>query len=121
MLIFALLFAYGLKLASNGEDLYRKLAKATGIVADTTWIIEMVDLVKDWIYLFMFKHVRLAYITLLTSITFPMSLACSFWSGSYGNTFIKALLEFMGFTVDSEPKEKRVICTVAIALLENVP
>ena len=122
LLIFALLFAYGLRLASKEEDLYENLARATGIVADTTWIIEMVDIVKDWIYLYIFKHNWWAYITLIISIVLPISIADAVAASGTGGEFIRHFLMFLGFTVEENyPKYIRVDSTIAIALIENVP
>ena len=76
----------------------------------------MIDLVKDWIYLYVFKHVWWAFLTLIISIVLPISIACS-----TSDNFTLNFLKFLGFTVDDGPKTGRVLATILIALVENVP
>ena len=82
LLVLATLYAYGLYLASKGINLGQELSKKTGIVADTTWVVETIDIVKDWIYLYMFKHVWWAFLTLVISIVLPISVMCSMFEGN---------------------------------------
>ena len=79
-------------------------------------MIETIDLVKDWIYLYIFKHVWWAFLTLIISIVLPISVACALLK-----YFTFNFLQFLAFTVEKGPKRERAEATIGIALVENVP
>jgi len=45
-----------------------------------TWVLEILDMYKDWVLLFAFSHARWAYLTLISSIVLPFALADLFGS-----------------------------------------
>jgi len=86
-----------------------------------TWVLEILDMYKDWVLLFAFSHARWAYIGLITSIVLPFAAADSFGSDNYGNTFAHNLLNFFGLTDGKDDKGYRVFIVFVIAALENIP
>jgi len=83
-----------------------------------TWILELLDMYKDWVLLFAFSHARWAYLGLIGSIVFPFALLN--WGND--NTFTHNVLNFFGLT-DGSKKDKfnRGGIVFAIALFENIP
>ena len=63
---------------SKGIDLIEKALSNTSLAAtinnQCSWVLEMIDLSKDWIYLFMFYHRLLPFLILAFSLSFPFAL-----------------------------------------------
>lgn len=65
-------------LSSQGVDVPNKVVHATGMTAKVKWIFETIDMIKDWMYLFLFKHTFGAMITLIISLTVPFAIVDAF-------------------------------------------
>jgi len=110
----------GVVMGLNGKDVWDELAKKTGLLAKFTWALEMLDMYKDYMYLFAFYHKPWASILLIASIVVPFAL--SDWLGSdEGFTFLHNVLNYIGLTDDETDKELRIISVFLIAALENIP
>jgi len=81
-----------------------------------TWILELLDMYKDWVLLFAFSHARWAYLGLIGSIVVPFALA-----NVFDKPFTHNVLNFFGLTDGKYDKIDRVITVFAIALFENIP
>ena len=65
-------------LSSQGVNVPTQVVHATGLTAKVKWIFETIDLIKDWLYLFLFKHTFGAMITLIISLTVPFAIVDAF-------------------------------------------
>jgi len=65
-----------------------------------TWVLEILDLYKDWVLLFAFPHATWAYLGLIFSIVFPFAFVDSF--GDEDNTVAQSLLVYFGLTDGEE-------------------
>ena len=83
----------------------------------------MIDIVKDWFYLYIFKHSFWDYLILLLSITVPFSsINTLVGGGDVEKGLIGNFLQFIGFVViEDEDQPFRAASIVLIALVENVP
>lgn len=70
---------------------------SSGLADKVTWMIEMYDLYKDWIYFYMFHHIFIARVILAFSLTYPFAHAMSF-KGANDRTVIHNFLLFIGIT-----------------------
>jgi len=75
LLVLAYLVPIGYIMNSRGKDLKEELAKKTGLLSTVTWVLEILDLYKDWVLLFAFPHATWAYLGLIFSIVFPFAFA----------------------------------------------
>lgn len=73
-IILALLIVNGLKQGSKGENIFKNMAYKSGILAGIVWILELIDLFKDIIYLFSFPHTGLMFFVLVCSIVIPFAI-----------------------------------------------
>lgn len=78
------------------EELFKDKKGRTGALV--TWILELVDIVKDWIYLLMFKHKPRAFLILAFSLSIPFAFFDQYWASTH--TFIRNLLNFIGIMVE---------------------
>lgn len=76
-LFLAPLVAQGLYLKYKNRDYLDELSKKVGFIVNTTWAIETLDIIKDWIYLYVFKHEWWVVLILVFSIVAPFSFADS--------------------------------------------
>jgi len=53
-LVFSYLVPKGYIMKSRGKDVFEELAKKTGLLSTVTWMLEIFDMYKDWVYLFAF-------------------------------------------------------------------
>lgn len=62
------------------------------------WIFETSDLIKDWIYVFSFKHSKIIIVVLAFSMTFPFAI----FYQSVGDklSYITAIINFLGLKND---------------------
>jgi len=81
-----------------------------------TWILELLDMYKDWVLLFAFSHARWAYLGLIGSIVVPFALL-----NLSDNTLAHNVLNFFGLTDGKKDKKDRGDIVFLIALLENIP
>ena len=79
-LIFLALFITRSYLANSEgvKTLIERAAEDTDTVAvlsrKLSWVFELIDHVKDWIYAVIFNHRLLSFMTILFSLTFPFAL-----------------------------------------------
>ena len=63
---------------SKGINQRNKIINDTGLLArinaKINWILELIDYVKDWMYLFLFKHLLIPFLILAFSLSFPFAL-----------------------------------------------
>jgi len=119
--IFALLFVLSYLLSKAYITYYDEKAEEgllDKLQSYVTWILELLDMYKDWVLLFAFSHARWAYLGLIGSIVFPFALLN--WGND--NTFTHNVLNFFGLT-DGSKKDKylRGQIVFVIALFENIP
>lgn len=74
------------------------IAKKSGLASKITWILECVDMYKDWVYLFAFYHAPWAYHMLIISMVLPFAICDIGSNDASGNTIAHNLLNFVGFT-----------------------
>jgi len=117
LLVLAYLVPIGYIMNSRGKDLKEELAKKTGLLSTLTWVLEILDLYKDWVLLFAFPHATWAYLGLIFSIVFPFAFADMVGN----NTFAHNLLNYFGLTDDKDDKQLRVFTVIVIAAFENIP
>ena len=72
--------AIGAKLART-KTLREYTKQKGGLISKLSWILEIIDIVKDWIYIFMFNHGWGALIVLLISVTLPFGIIDMFGAG----------------------------------------
>jgi len=65
-----------------------------------TWVLEILDLYKDWVLLFAFPHATWAYLGLIFSIVFPFAFADGL--GDEDKTVAQSLLVYFGLTDGEE-------------------
>jgi len=85
-----------------------------------TWILELLDMYKDWVLLFAFSHARWAYLGLIGSIVVPFAMADADGSED-GITFAHNVLNFFGLTDGKKDKRYRGEIVLFIAFFENIP
>jgi len=69
-----------------------------------TWVLEILDLYKDWVLLFAFPHATWAYLGLIFSIVFPFAFADMVGSDEKGYTLAQSLLVYFGLTDGEKDK-----------------
>lgn len=62
------------------------------------WIFETSDLIKDWIYVFSFKHSKIIIVVLAFSMTFPFAIFYQFLGDKL--SYITAIINFLGLKND---------------------
>ena len=112
-IILATFIALGYYLASRGKRVINEMSKATGFMAKFSLIFETLDLVKDWIYFFTFRHSQWAIITLLISITLPFGIMHSVITLDKTPTF-HALTIFLGLTFSKGQIQFRFMSNVLV-------
>lgn len=85
------------------------------------WILELIDLYKDWVYLFAFIHQKWAFCLLIASIVLPFAIVES--AGNDGNNFTVAhsFLNYIGLTEDDQDQLNRTFAVFLMAGFENIP
>ena len=110
---------------SKGILASKKGLEATGLAATVnakiSWMLEIIDFVKDWIYLFMFRHRLMPFLILAFSLSFPFALFDKFVNDDYGTFLIRNIMTFLGITVTEKDREYRLVAKGYITLFENVP
>ena len=110
----------GVVMGLNGKDVWDELAKKTGLLAKFTWALEMLDMYKDYVYLFAFYHKPWASILLIASIVVPFALS-DLEGSSRDFTFLHNVLNYIGLTDNKNDKQSRILSVFLIAALENIP
>ena len=87
------------------------------------FLLEMIEMVKDYMYLFAFYHRPWASILLIFSITFPMSMTD--WDHSmgtkYNRTFAHSMLTYLSIGCDDDlDRMLRAGSLFYITALENI-
>jgi len=118
LLVLAYLVPIGYIMNSRGKDLKEELAKKTGLLSTVTWVLEILDLYKDWVLLFAFPHATWAYLGLIFSIVLPFAFVDALIDN---NTLAHNLLNFFGLTDGKDDKGYRVFIVFVIAAFENIP
>ena len=62
------------------------------------WIFETSDLIKDWIYVFSFKHSKIIIVVLAFSMTFPFAIFYQYLGDKI--SYITAIINFLGLKND---------------------
>ena len=110
---------------SKGIEVFYKALEATGLVAKInakiSWMLEIIDFAKDWIYLFMFRHRLLPFLILDFSLSFPFALHDAESNEKFETYLIHNFLTFLGITVTEDDRKARKHATVWITFFENVP
>lgn len=105
---------------SKGRRVVRQIAEKEGILAKITFILECIDMFKDWVYLFALDHAAWAYHLLIASIVLPFAVAD--YNGSLlNNSLAHNFLIYIGLTDEGNDKYRRVESVLYIAALENIP
>ena len=84
-------------------------------------MLEIIDFVKDWIYLFMFRHRLRPFLILAFSLSFPFALYDANANMEFRTLLIHNITIFLGITVNEADKRSRKRATNFTSILKNVP
>ena len=73
-----------------------ELAEERGLLSKVKWMLEILDMYKDWKLLFAFPHATWAFLILSFSIVFPFAFADMIESEMCDNTLAHSFLIHIG-------------------------
>jgi len=103
-------------MTSKGKDPEDNLSK--GLLSKITWVLELVDQYKDFIYFYSFPHSLTIQFVLAFSMTTPFAICHSF---NEDNGLAENLINFLGLIDDKDGLVERFAATLFITLFENIP
>jgi hypothetical protein len=109
--------AKGYVMKSKGKGPLDTISK--GLLSNITWVLELVDQYKDFIYFYSFPHSLPIQFVLAFSMTTPFAIMHA--DGGKDRGLAENLMLFLGLIDDEEGLKERYGATLLIALFENIP